>query len=133
MTHLLKIGDVLSVTANASSSGTVRRVAKPGGLQASESVTVDPSTTVTFGPFSADRVYDVVDIDGALAVSVIARDDHMPRPQFANCLMPVLEIVPAGVVQTIPADTQVLVWGTMTVKGILTVLGTLIVPSTPTA
>lgn len=68
VTKRLNVGDVLTVTANATSSGSVVRMDDAGAIYSPVSVAV--STSHSFGPFHTPRIYQVISDAGLLVPTV---------------------------------------------------------------
>lgn len=128
-TTALPAGSILTVTADATSVGTVRRLADSGGATQYPAVPVAVSTSVIVGPFTTPRTYEVLSSEGQVSHAVSEPDGNRPLPETAGPLSVQSTTIPVGVSQTIPANTQATVFGTLTVNGVLTVLGNVRVPA----
>jgi hypothetical protein len=75
-TQQLRVGQVLTVTADAVSSGTVQRLTQPGDATSPYAVqAVAVSTSVVLGPFQAVRNYQIVTNNGNPLSYTIAAPD----------------------------------------------------------
>jgi hypothetical protein len=75
ITQHLPAGQVLTVTADAVSSGTVQRVAQPGDNTTGYSLqSVAVSSSVILGPYTSDRQYSIVTLNGLLTYSIAGQD-----------------------------------------------------------
>jgi hypothetical protein len=72
----LPAGKVLTVTTDAFSAGSVRRLANAGDPTNYPVQTVAAGTSVILGPFTADRSYAVVTDSGSALAAVISRPDQ---------------------------------------------------------
>lgn len=133
MTIELLAGQVLTVTADKHSAGTVRRLSQPGTTTQYDLDTVAASTSSVIGPFTGSRTYEILSTAGAVTYAVTQTNETLTLSDSARTLVVQTTSVAAGVMQTIPENSQAVVFGTLTVRGIITVLGTLLVPATPTA
>lgn len=70
VTQDLPAGKILSVTADAHTAGTVRRLAASGSATNYPTVAVAASATGTFGPFSTKRTFEIVSDPGRLTYEV---------------------------------------------------------------
>jgi hypothetical protein len=133
MTQTLLAGEILTTTTDADGTCTVRRFDPSSPATAYDTVSVPVSTTAAFGPFTARRYYDVITTSENVTVAISQSDALAASSEATGPLAITPTTVPVSVVQTIPENSQAVVFGTLTVRGILTVLGTLLVPATPTA
>ena len=132
MTKTLLAGEVLTVVTDAAGTATVRRFI-PGSAEPFDTVAVPVSTTAVFGPFTNRRYYDVLTENETSTATITQADTLAAATETAGPLSVTPTTVPVGVVQTIPENSQAVAFGTLSVRGIVTVLGTLLVPATPTA
>jgi hypothetical protein len=72
-------GKVLTVTADSISSGTVQRVAQPGDSTTGYSLqSVAVSTSLVLGPYTTERQYSIVTLNGLLSYT-ITQPDFTPQ------------------------------------------------------
>lgn len=69
-TETLPAGKILSVTADANTAGSVRRLAASGSSTNYPTVAVAASTTGTFGPFSTNRKFELISEPGRLTHTI---------------------------------------------------------------
>jgi len=99
----LPAGKVLTVTAGAPSSGTVRRLAASGDTTTNYApAAVAASSSVVLGPFTADRAYEIItDVGPALAASITQADAFIvtaadPLPDRPTDIDEVIDILVAA-------------------------------------
>ncbi len=78
----------------------------------------------SIGPFNTDRKIAIASAFSAPTFSIAEVDDERPLPFFATSIA-------ANRLETIPADTQCVLFGTLTVAGTLVVQGSLRVAALP--
>jgi hypothetical protein len=93
-TILLPAGKVLTVTADALSSGSVVRLLDDGG--SGPPIAISPSNSMAFGAFTGNRRYSINTDVGALVVSV----DDPVQTQVADAVAITAVTFPAGGVGT---------------------------------
>lgn len=118
-THHLPAGQKLTVVSTAPTTGSVWQNLPSLGSP----VDVTSGGSVGFGPYTTARSFAVDSVNGELAVTIAATDDK-PLPCNPTTIA-------ANRRETIPADHQLVVFGTLTVSGHLTVNGTLRVAALP--
>lgn len=76
-TERLPAGQVLTVTADAGSSGTVRRVPQGGDHTHYDPDEIEAGDSQSYGPFTADRFYEVLSDVGQLTTSIAVADQDL--------------------------------------------------------
>jgi hypothetical protein len=125
MTIHLKSGWLLTVSADKFSAGAVQRVGESGAVVAYGQTEVLVSSSVTVGPFTTDRTYDITSTQGALTYEVAQPDSAAPLSERAGPLAIQTTTVPVGVDQTIPARAQAVVFGPLSLAGTIRCAGDL--------
>jgi hypothetical protein len=125
----LKAGEALTITAGVASTGTVRRVEDAGSTISNQAADIAAGATVVVGPFYTNRVYEIITTAGApLSHSVaIAESGHA----ITSGVISVSTTIGAAQPLTVPANSQAVIYDTLTVNGTVTVLGTLAVLGWP--
>jgi hypothetical protein len=128
--HLVA-GQRLTVTADASSTGSV--VLIENGVPTSSPVNVPAGASRYFGPFPAGRDYRIISETGLLTIAMAIPDNPVHRTAGSmSGIAGNLSVIPAGRDLTLEADSQALVFSSLTVNGSLTVDGELRVQAWPT-
>lgn len=70
----LPAGYVLTIVANAASSGLYRRREDSGATRVYDAVAIAASTTTLVGPFTTDRQYVIINLAGDLSYSIAQAD-----------------------------------------------------------
>lgn len=73
-TNRLPAGYVLAIVATASQSGLYRRVESSGAARVYDAAAVAASSTVTAGPFTTDRQYEIISLVGDLSYTIAQAD-----------------------------------------------------------
>lgn len=127
--HLVA-GQRLTVTADASSTGSV--VLIENGVPTSSPVNVPASASRYFGPFPTGRDYRITSETGLLTSAMAIPDNPVHRTAGSvSGIAGNLSVIPAGRDLTLEADSQALVFSSLTVNGSLTVDGELRVQDWP--
>lgn len=127
--HLIA-GQRLTVTADALTTGSV--VLMTNGVPASSPVNVPASASRYFGPFPAGRDYRITSETGLLTSAMAVPENPVQRT--ASSLSGVagnLTVIPDGRDLTLEADTQTVIFGSLTVNGTYQVDGSLYVRDMP--
>lgn len=77
-THNLPSGQVLTVTADAASSGSVHRLSDSAGGEPYSPVAIAAGTSLAIGPFSSTRRYAVTSVNGILTSAIAPGDAYDP-------------------------------------------------------
>jgi hypothetical protein len=119
----LRAGRVLTITADAASSGSVRRLAPSGSSTQYAAKTIASSSTTIVGPFTNDRNYEILSETGLLTFAITEPDEVAPLVDSQNVVFGTLATIPAGREYTIAAGAQALMFGPVTVIGDLVLAG----------
>ena len=125
-------GYVLTVTAATGASGTLQRIPQSGDDTAYPQTPVTSGSSVAIGPFTGARYYEIQTLAGSVTYALSEPNEESvigdtPGGLFANPM-----VIPVGKAETIPADTQVVIYDSFTVRGDVTVLGTMRICGYPT-
>lgn len=127
--HLVA-GQRLTVTADALSAGSV--VLMINGAPSSSPVNVPASASRYFGPFPAGRDYRITSETGLLTSAMAVPENPVQRTAGSvSGMVGNLSVIPDGRDLTLEADTQALVFTSLTVNGSLTADGELRVQAWP--
>ena len=129
MTFELPAGKIATATAGSGCSGTIQRRADSGSTINYDVISVADGTSVSVGPFTNNRNYEVLSLTGTVTHSVMVPDEFEPLTESASTIFSNMTTVPIGNSLTIPAATQSVIFGELTINGTLTVLGALRIPS----
>lgn len=132
MTLELPAGSVLTVTADRVSAGSVQRIPQSGSATAYDQYAIAVSSSVSLGPYTQPRNYDVQSANGRLTYSIASPDVDQVIGDTAGGVSSNATSIAAQAVETIAANTQAAIFGALTVLGRLTVAGELRVVSWPT-
>jgi hypothetical protein len=128
----LPAGYVLTVTADANSTGTVRRVPDSGDTTTNyPTLAVVASSTRVVGSFAVAQQYEVLSTLGEVTWTLTLDEDETANESltgttkidnaegfFAN-----FTTIPADRALTVSENTQAIVYGTQTIAGTLTIGG----------
>lgn len=115
---------ILTVTADVSSSGSVGRVA-PSGIVSNYPVFPVPlGGSLVLGPFTEPRNYFVFSETGLLEITIADADAQLASPDI-SVLACSPTTIPAGRLVTVPILSQAVVYGSLTVTGTVLVDGVL--------
>lgn len=129
----LPAGFVLTVTADASSSGTVRRWPDSGSSTNYSPQAIAASGTVVLGPFNTARNYEILSSAGQLTYTQAVDEDlgedetltgDTKIDQFSGVAAN-FNVIPSTREITTPANTQSVAYDTFTINGVFTLGGEL--------
>ena len=123
MTLELPAGGVLTVTAAAGSSGTLQRTPASGDTTAYVQTAIAAGTSQTVGPFSQPRNYDAIATAGSVTHTVTFPNEEVVLGDSAISAVSQPTVIPLSRSDVVPADSQALLFTSLTVRGLLRVAG----------
>ncbi|MDP9292786.1 MAG: hypothetical protein M3O82_10555 [Verrucomicrobiota bacterium] len=113
MTLHLPAFQVLTVTADAASSGSVRRLAPPGSSGTYALQAISASSSLVLGPYTHDRQYEIVTTAGLLTSAIADAAREVPaataiQPDTSPLILSALPTSDPAVVNQVWNDTGTL-------------------------
>lgn len=127
----LQRGQVLTVSTDAVSAATIRRLANSGDSTAYSPAEIGASETISVGPFTQPRNYEVLATAGSFSHAVTTPNEDDVTGNSASVITCQPTTIANGRAVSIPADSQAAIFTALTVLGRLTINGTLRVGSWP--
>ena len=123
MTIRIPTGGVLTVSASVGSTGTLQRVPDDGSTTAYHQVEIAAGTSQTVGPFSQPRSYDAIATAGSVTHTVTFPNEEVVLGDSAISAVSQPTVIPLSRSDVVPADSQALLFTSLTVRGLLRVAG----------